>query len=80
MHIWLADSEFPDILRARQLTGYWHTHSREKTCPVWEMSEDKSWLMTAPMLMDSKHITAYRLGYGRGWALKHLLCMSILHT
>lgn len=30
MHIWPADSEFPDILRARQLTGYWHTHSREK--------------------------------------------------
>lgn len=77
MHIWLADHEFPDILRERHLAGYSNTHSREKACPLWGISEDKSWLMNARMLMDPKHTSAYSPGHGG--SLKHLLSISALH-
>lgn len=78
-HIWLVAHEFPGILRERHFSGYWYIHSKEKACPLRRISEDKSWLMTAPILMDLKHPSAHSLGYGGEVFEAHPLDVNITY-
>lgn len=69
MHIWPADSEFPDILRARQLTGYWHTHSREKPalCGKCQRTNPGWWLHPCSWTQSTSLLTGLDMGGGGLW-------------